>query len=58
MSARSDLIRLARVHLTECSCRRNLASRKDFYWTVIGWAQNARRRAATCNDKPAQGELF
>jgi hypothetical protein len=55
---REDLIHLAKVHLTECARRRRIASWNDFYWTVFGWAQNARRRAAECKPEPVQADLF
>jgi hypothetical protein len=58
MSGREQNIHRARVYLAECSRRRDLASWNDFYWTVFGWAQNARRKAAQCKRQPVQGELF
>lgn len=58
MNEREFLIHLAKVHLAECARRRRVASWRDFYWTVFGWAQNARRRAAQQITQPAQGELF
>jgi hypothetical protein len=55
---REDHIHYAKVCLTECSRRRRLVSWINFYWTVFGWAQNARRRAAQCKQESVQGELF
>ena len=55
---REDHIHFAKVNLTECARRRNLISWKDFYWTVFGWAQNARRRAAACGTEPTQQDMF
>jgi hypothetical protein len=55
---REDYIHFARVNLTECARRRKVDSWGDFYWTVFGWAQNARRRAAECKTEPVQADLF
>lgn len=55
---REDHIRFAKVNLTECARRRHVASWNDFYWTVFGWAQNARRRASACRTEPVQTDLF
>jgi hypothetical protein len=55
---REDHIRHAKVCLAECARRRRLASWSNFYWTVFGWAQNARRRAAQPAAVPVQGDLF
>jgi len=55
---------LARVYLTEARSRRNSAINRNFYWTLLRWAANARRRAtrlpepAVMPSVPAQLELF
>jgi len=55
---------LARVYLTEARSRRNGAINSNFYWTLLRWAANARRRAARLPEpappppSPAQLELF
>lgn len=41
---------IARVHLAEAKRRRDSG---NFYWVLLGWAANARRRAT-----PAQREMF
>lgn len=44
----------ARAHLAEAARRRETGG--NFYWVLLGWASNARRRAVA---KPeAQGVLF
>ncbi len=55
---------LARVYLTEARSRRNSAINRNFYWTLLRWAANARRLAnrlpepAVMPTAPAQLELF
>lgn len=55
---------LARVYLTEARSCRNSPINRNFYWTLLRWAANARRRAtrlpepATPLPAPAQLELF
>ena len=55
---------LARVYLTEARSRRNSAVNRNFYWTLLRWAANARRRATPLPEPtvmpsvPAQLELF
>jgi len=55
---------LARVYLTEARSRRNSAINRNFYWTLLRWAANARRRATRLPEPsapsvaPAQLELF
>lgn len=45
----------ARVYLQEARNRRGSG---NFYWVLLGWAANARRRAAVKPEQPAQGSLF
>lgn len=51
--SRQQAIHSARVYLTEARNRRNQA----FFWVLLSWAANARRRAAV-RDEPVQGGLF
>ena len=48
----------ARALLSEARNRRHSPANKDFYWTLLQWAANARREAFSINVAPAQGELF
>ena len=54
MTDREFQIHVARVYLTEAARRRH----QNVYWTLIAWAQNARRRAAAVPATPQQGTLF
>lgn len=54
---RDALVRVAKVHLTECRARRRSHVNRDFYWRLFAWAQNARRRAMASRE-PMQGGLF
>lgn len=40
-------LHVAHALLGECAKRRHSAVNRNFYWTLFGWAQNARRRYAT-----------
>jgi len=53
MSERDDNIRAARVHLGEVRARRE--KQRGFAFVLLGWAANARRRAARA---VVQRELF
>ncbi len=44
-SSRDHCLHVARVMLSECSRRRHGHVNRDFYWSLFGWAQAARRRA-------------
>lgn len=48
---------IARAFLAEATKRRNDPVSRNFYWTLLGWAANARRRASV-RIIPAQGVLF
>jgi len=52
MSRATD-ITTARVYLAEARRRRG----ERFFWTLLAWAANARRRAASARG-PVQGGLF
>lgn len=54
MTERERNIHTARVLLTEAQKRRGQA----FGWVLLGWAANARRRAAEMRREPEQGGLF
>jgi len=54
---REQHIGAARAFLAEAAKRRHHPSNRNFYWTLIGWAQNARRSAAAATS-PHQGALF
>lgn len=49
-------IHYARVILREARARRD--QRGGFFFSLLEWAGNARRRAAAINLKPAQMDLF
>jgi hypothetical protein len=53
MNDRDDNIRAARVHLGEVRARRE--KQRGFAFVLLGWAANARRRAARA---VVQRELF
>lgn len=57
MTERDSHLTAARAFLTEAAKRRHHPNNRNFYWTLIGWAQNARRRAAQ-STTPHQGALF
>jgi len=42
---RQDCLHAARAYLAEAARRRHPANR-DFYWMLLQWVANARRRAA------------
>lgn len=50
---REQAIHSARVYLAEARTRRG----EGFFWTLLAWAANARRRAAAARG-PVQGGLF
>jgi hypothetical protein len=52
---RAFLIYYAKVMLRESAARRG---RGAFHWTLLEWAQKARRQAATIDLRPAQRDLF
>lgn len=56
MNDREFAIHCARVYLDEASRRRHAHASRNFYWTLIAWAQE-RRRAAASMVEP-QGDLF
>jgi len=43
---RQNLLYAARAFLFEAARRRHHPASRDFYWTLLQWAANARRRAA------------
>ena len=47
----------ARAYLSE-AMRRRAMGRRGFALTLLGWAANARRRAAAIDMTPPQGDLF
>lgn len=51
---RETAINSARVYLTEARNRRHTT----FFWVLMGWARNARLRAAKPKPSTAQGSLF
>lgn len=54
MNDRAIAMHTARVHLAEARRRRG----QLFAWTLLAWAANARRRAATAPVEPVQGRLL
>lgn len=56
MVDRAFAIHCARVFLAEASRRRHSHVNRDFYWTLIGWAQQRRREAASIREP--QGDFF
>ena len=58
MSAEEQAKHCARVYLTEARTRRD----SSFFWVVLGWAANARRRAVPvvvpAAQAPSQMDLF
>jgi|GEM_PF-3505261 len=44
---RQDCLHAARVYLFEAARRRHHPANRDFYWTLLQSAANARRRAAS-----------
>lgn len=54
MNGREIAMHTARVHLAEARRRRGTS----FFWTLLAWAANARRRAAAVPVDPVQGGLF
>jgi len=54
MNDRAVALHTARVHLAEARRRRGTS----FFWTLLTWAANARRRAAAAPVDPVQGGLF
>ncbi|GEM_PF-1341820 len=59
MSTQNDK-RAARVYLHEARNRRDDPASTRFYWTLLRWAANARKRAVIASQPqpPAQLELF
>jgi hypothetical protein len=55
MTERAFNIWSARVNLTEAARRRHNPANKDFYWTLLAWAANARRRAAMATERDLFG---
>lgn len=51
---RATEIHCAKVYLREARARR----RTNFFFTLLSWAANARRRAAAIPREPAQFHLF
>jgi len=51
---REDSIRCAKVYLAEAARRRHHLPSNDFFWTLLQWASNSRKRAMTA---PAQHNL-
>jgi len=43
---REDWLRYACINLFEAARRRHHPASRDFYWTLLQWVANARRRAA------------
>jgi hypothetical protein len=43
---RAFAIHCARVYLTEAARRRHSRANRNFYWTLLAWAANQRRKAA------------
>jgi len=48
----------ARVYLLEAARRRRHPVNRDFYWQLLQWAGNARRRAANISPQRQQLALF
>lgn len=57
MPDRPFLIHFARVMLHECSARRHTRVNRDFYWTLFGQAQQARRDAAAATVRDLFGAM-
>ena len=58
-SERASAIHRARVYLREARSRADNPSQRGFCFVLLGWAANARLRAAQAmRQKPMQGELF
>jgi hypothetical protein len=55
MTQREANLNTARVHLTEAARRRHHPANRDFYWTLLIWATNARRRAALATERDLFG---
>lgn len=55
MNDRDTLIHCARVYLAEARRRRH---QREFSFTLLGWAANARRSAAAQPRAAKQAELF
>lgn len=49
----AQAIHTARVLLNEARARRNGCGGDAFYWRLLAWAANARRRAATPCEPPS-----
>lgn len=57
MSTRAESIHHARAMLAEASRRRHHPQSRDFYWTMLRAAANARKAAAAVRP-PVQGGLW
>lgn len=56
---RNAAIHCARVYLREARSRAGNPAQRGFCFVLLGWAANARRRAAQAMRKrPIQGDLF
>jgi hypothetical protein len=55
MTERAFNIWSARVNLAEAARRRHHPANKDFYWTLLAWAANARGRAALATERDLFG---
>jgi len=65
MTERELQIHVAKVQLAECARRRHgpldrdgRNVNRDFYWSLFGWAQARRRKAAAMPREPMQAGLF
>jgi len=56
MDAKHDK-RAARVYLREARNRRDDPASARFYWTLLSWAANARRRAVIASQPQTLGQL-
>lgn len=56
---RAAAIHCARVYLREARSRAGNPAQRGFCFVLLGWAANARRRAAQAmRQQPIQGDLF
>ena len=55
---RAFAIHFARVHLAECSRRRDSFVNRNFYWQLFATAQQSRRKAAAIQCEPVVRDLF
>ena len=58
MTDRAFALHMARVMLNEARARRHSRVNRDFYWSLIAWAQRSRRQAMAALREPMQHDLF